>query len=112
MFPQGDKNTQKWFNKQPYSYHLDKAVIKCGQLRADDRQLEKFRYWRDRIIILKQVYDQSRPATPSQWWHDRRNGVQWYTFWVAVVVLFLTIFFGMVQSIEGAIQVYKAYHPS
>lgn len=35
-----------------------------------------------------------------------------YTFWVAAVVLALTIFFGVVQSIEGAIQVYYAAHSS
>jgi hypothetical protein len=29
-----------------------------------------------------------------------------------VVVLVLTIFFGLVQSTEGALQVYKAYHPT
>jgi hypothetical protein len=27
-------------------------------------------------------------------------------------VLCLTIFFGVVQSVEGALQVYKAYHPT
>ncbi|KAF2190101.1 hypothetical protein K469DRAFT_23454 [Zopfia rhizophila CBS 207.26] len=112
LFPQSDKHTQKWFNKLPYSLHLDSKVIKCGQLRVDDRQIEKFKFWHDRLVILKQVFDQSRPATLSQWWYDRRNGVQWYTFWVAILVLFLTTFFGMVQSIEGALQVHKAYHPT
>jgi hypothetical protein len=29
---------------------------------------------------------------------------------VAVLVLFFTILFGLVQSIEGALQVYKAFH--
>jgi preprotein translocase subunit SecG len=32
-----------------------------------------------------------------------------YTFWVAVLVLVLTIFFGLVQSIEGALQVYASF---
>ena len=50
--------------------------------------------------------------TINQWWNDRRNGVQWYTFWVAVLVLILTIVFGMAQTVEGALQVYKAYHPT
>ena len=86
-------------------------LVKCGHLRLDDRQIETYHFYHDRLVILKQAYDQSRPAILKQWWHDRRNGVQWYTFWVAVVVLFLTIFFGIVQSIEGALQVYKAFHP-
>ncbi|KAF2178669.1 hypothetical protein K469DRAFT_731671 [Zopfia rhizophila CBS 207.26] len=101
-----------WLKGYPESYRIDKTLLKCDPLRLDDRQIEKFHFWHDRLIILKQAFDQSRPATISQWWYDRRNGVQWYTFWVAVVVLFLTIFFGIVQSIEGALQVYKAFHPT
>jgi len=80
-----------------------------GHLIADERQIESFSYWRDRLVVLKQVYDESRPNTIAQWWHDRRNGVQWYTFWVAMLVLFLTVFFGLVQSIEGALQVYASF---
>ncbi|KAH8779343.1 hypothetical protein BGZ57DRAFT_821832 [Hyaloscypha finlandica] len=112
LFPQSDKGTAKWFRKQPYSLHIDSQVVKCGRLKADDRQIEKFKFWHDRLVILKQVFDESRPNTLSQWWCDRRNGVQWYTFWVAILVLSLTILFGMVQSIEGALQVYKAYYPT
>lgn len=63
-------------------------------------------------MMLKQAYDETTPRGLPQWWYDRRNGVQWYTFWTAIVVLVLTVFFGLVQSVEGAIQVYKAYHPS
>jgi hypothetical protein len=61
--------------------------------------------------MLKQAFDEATPMKMSQWWHDRRNGYQWYTLWVAVFVLFLTVFFGMVQSVEGALQVWKAFHP-
>lgn len=42
----------------------------------------------------------------------RRDGVQWYTFWTAIVVLILTVFLRLVQSVEGAIQVYEANHLS
>lgn len=44
-----------------------------------------------------------------QWWVDRRIGVDWYMFWIAVLVFAMTIFFGIVQSLEGAMQVYLAY---
>ncbi|KAH0592188.1 hypothetical protein MHUMG1_10044 [Metarhizium humberi] len=98
--------------RHPESYRIDMALLKYDLMRLDHRQIEEFHFWNNRLIILKQAFDQSRPATISQWWWDRRNGVQWYTFWVAIVVLFLTIFFGMAQSVEGALQVYKAFHPS
>ena len=110
LFPQSDIQTQQWLDKLPVSSTVDLGQLQCGQLRAADRQIERFEFWHDRIVILKQQFDESRPLTLSQWWHDRRNGAQWYTFWVAVLVLVLTTFFGLIQSIEGAMQVYKAYH--
>jgi hypothetical protein len=110
LFPKHNRATQKWLNKQ--TTRFDGTIQSCEALRLDERQIERFHFWHDRLIMLKQAFDQSRPANISQWWFDRRNGAQWYTFWVAIWVLFLTIFFGMVQSIEGALQVYKAYHPS
>lgn len=57
-------------------------------------------------MMLKQAFDETQPKTMRQWWYDSRNGVQWYTFWVAMLVLVLTVVFGLVQSIEGALQVY------
>ena len=43
-------------------------------------------------------------------WKDRRKGERWFTFWVAIFIVLLTILFGLAQTIEGAIQVFKAYH--
>jgi len=91
---------------------IDPRLIRCGQLRAPERQIENFNFWYDRIVVLKEAYDESSPASFSQWWNDHRNEERWYTFWVALVILGFTLFFGIVQSVEGALQVYKAYHPS
>lgn len=109
LFPKYDASVRKWYTGQATKHGLDPAVMDSGHLIADERQIENFSYWRDRLVVLKQVYDESRPNTIAQWWHDRRNGVQWYTFWVAMLVLFLTVFFGLVQSIEGALQVYASF---
>jgi hypothetical protein len=91
---------------------IDAQLIKCGRLTPDDRQIQRFVYWHERLGILKEIFDDTKPRTISQFWYDRRNGVQWYTFWVAVLVLILTVFFGVIQSIEGALQAYKAYRPT
>lgn len=114
LFPQHDRESSMWLQSRsgPNCHGTNRELLKCGHLRLEERQQTNFNFWHDRLVILKQAYDESRPATLSQWWLDRRNTVQWYTFWVAIVVLFLTIFFGLVQSIEGALQVYKAYNPT
>lgn len=124
LFPQAefsrargaDRNKTTWLKKLYERYEksncvADRRLTRCGNLNTSERQVQNFKFWRDRLVVLKQAYDEATPSTLSQWWHDRRNGVQWYTFWVAVLVLTLTIFFGLVQSIEGALQVYKAYNP-
>lgn len=105
LFP-ADSETKKWLAQLPGAVQ---SMPRFGRLNSDMRQIEQFQYWRDRIVMLKQVFDDAQPKTLSQWWHDRRSGVQWYTFWVAILVLSLTVFFGLVQSIEGAMQVYASF---
>ncbi|KAI1115813.1 hypothetical protein F5Y14DRAFT_104762 [Nemania sp. NC0429] len=111
----GNKTKREWFQKlcmESRECVIDCQVALCGNLRAEDRQLERFTFWRDRLIILKQVYDDATPKTFQQWWYDRRNGERWSTFWVAVLVLMITIMLGLIQCIESALQVYKAYYPT
>ncbi|KAL2171205.1 hypothetical protein VTG60DRAFT_3516 [Thermothelomyces hinnuleus] len=123
LFPQAQFSNQhsaqgsrrKWFRELRLKYRdAEQTVIEprlalCGAPRSEDRQIERFHYWRDRLVILKQTYDDATPKTLGQWWHDRRNGVQWYTFWVAVLVPVITTFLSAVQAVEGALQVYKAF---
>jgi hypothetical protein len=112
FFPKDDKQTKKWLQALPASSMVDRSLLRCEKLRPDDRQIGRFKFWHDRLIVVKQSFDESRPSKLSQWWYDRRDGYSWYTFWVAVFVLFLTVLFGLVQSIEGALQAYKAYYPT
>lgn len=104
-----------WFvelSKDSRSLSVNPRVIQCDNLNTGARQIGSFKYWRGRLIILKQAYDQATPSIVSQWWHDRRNGERWYTFWVAVLVLIITTTLGVVQCVESGLQMYKAYHTS
>ncbi|KAI1131708.1 hypothetical protein F5Y10DRAFT_44077 [Nemania abortiva] len=109
LLPQNDTKTQEWLAAQIEEHALDPLLGECGSLATHERRFENFNYWNNRLVILKQALDEARPQTLSQWWFDRRNGVQWYTFWVAILVFLVTIFFGLVQSIEGALQVYLSW---
>lgn len=113
LFPEFDVATNKWFEKKSKKKDIDAYANKCGHLGAEDRQIENFHYWRDRLVVLKQVFDEAEPRGLKRWWRDQRRPVQWYNFWLAVALIVgLTLFFGIVQSVEGGIQVWKAYHPS
>jgi hypothetical protein len=113
LFPGSDGGLDAWLRKHAGDKSwIDGEMLKCGRLSPDDRHIEKFHFWRDRLVILKELFDEARPTTLSQWWLDRRDGVRWYTFWVAILVLCLTLLFGLIQCIEGGLQAYKAYHPT
>jgi hypothetical protein len=104
-----------WFQKELNrcsACSIDKEAISCPLLAAKDRQTRKFEFWHDRLVMLKQAFDEADPKTVRQWWLDRRKPVQWFNFWFAVaLVVGLTVLFGTIQSIEGGLQTWKAYHP-
>lgn len=117
LFPRGDKQVSQWLRDQLKMERLlnrvDSETASGRRLKATERQITKFHYWHDRIVILKQAFDESQPKTLRQWWNDRRNPVQWYNFWIAVALIVgLTVFFGIGSLVIGSMQVYKAYHPS
>jgi hypothetical protein len=109
LFPQNNHKSRRWLLAQISEHALDPAIARCGNLRAQNRRFEHFSFWHDRLVILKQAFDESSPRGLRQWWNDRRNSVQWYTFWVAILVFVMTVFFGLVQSVEGALQVYLSW---
>lgn len=113
LFPDSEE-TRKWFKKQAFlsETDIDDNIVHCGYLKAEDRRIDNFKFWRHRLVILKRIFDDSEPSTWHQWWYDRRRGVQRYTFLLAAVALALTVLFSLVQCVVGALQVYKAYHPS
>jgi hypothetical protein len=112
LFPQYDAVSMKWMQRQQSQLQLDSKILECGQLGSEDRQIDKFDYWHDRLVVLKQLFDDAEPRSLIQWWRDRRRPAQWYNFWFAVaLVVGLTLLFGLVQSIEGGFQAYKAYNP-
>ncbi|KAK3387728.1 hypothetical protein B0H63DRAFT_470799 [Podospora didyma] len=110
LFPQDDPTARKWFQKasRKAKTPLDRHIVKAGVLSAEARQFDNFQYWHDRLVVLKQVYDEARPVTIPQWWHDQRHPVEWYAIWTAVVVVALTVIFGLVQCVLSGLQVYIA----
>jgi len=60
---------------------------------------------------LYDVFEQA-PRSVLQMWHDRRNTMQWWTFWLAAVIAAMTVVFGVFSSYTGYRQAFfaeKAY---
>lgn len=111
LIPRANRDCKIWFEKvyTKYAENIDHGAGDVEMLHWA-RSPEKYKYWGQRLITIKMAYDASEPKNLGQWWHDRRRRVEWYTFWVAVLVVFLTIVFGLIQSITGVMQVYYASH--
>jgi hypothetical protein len=100
-----------WYKRQAKKHHLDIWITEQGGLARQDRQLDRFPFFRDRLIILKMYYDEARPQTWRQFWYDRRNGVQFFTIVNATIVTIftlVTIIFGLVQIALASAQLKKS----
>lgn len=117
LFPDTDRGTKRWleteFRTHPLLTQMDCGLLRCGHFRSghSSRRLERFRFWRDRLGMLREAVDEATPPSKAllKALRDTKQGDRWFNSWVAIVAIGLTLFFGLVQSIEGAIQVYKAY---
>jgi hypothetical protein len=58
FFPKGDKETEKWYKKQGNLVELDESILRVPKI---DRGIKEYRYWHDRLVILKTEFDESRP---------------------------------------------------
>ncbi|KAI9796346.1 MAG: hypothetical protein M1833_006351 [Piccolia ochrophora] len=108
LVPYSDLKVRRWYKAIRKELHLDPKAGSCTYLRAGERKIDQFKYWRDRLIMIKETYDDHEPRGLVQFWRDDRKTAQWWTFWIAIAVFF----FAVVQCTVGALQVYKAYHPS
>lgn len=66
------------------------------------RALSPFDYnvWRDRILELYEDVYQSPPASWSQLLKDKRNPQQFWTFWIAIAILVLTVVSTMATVVQ------------
>ena len=108
LLPQSDGPASRWFRRQAVRNHLDMKAGGCPFTKSEDRNTTKFTYWRDRLIIAKEVFDEHEPRGLIQSWRDNRKTAQWWTFWIAIVVFILAV----IQVVQGTLQLYKAFHPS
>ncbi|KAK0733096.1 hypothetical protein B0T26DRAFT_631421, partial [Lasiosphaeria miniovina] len=49
---------------------VDERLARCGTPTADAQKLQNCRIWRDRLITLKEAYDQETPTDFRQWWRN------------------------------------------
>ncbi|EED15536.1 hypothetical protein TSTA_049740 [Talaromyces stipitatus ATCC 10500] len=71
--PKSDPDTEKWYKRQYNTKELDFDILRCGSFPG---RIHEYKYWHNRLVILKEAFDKFWPSTMSQWWNDRRDGIQ------------------------------------
>ncbi len=103
LFPIWDDNTHQFLRKNGKNFHFETPVDYPGP-----RQLSDFFHWRDRLSTLYSEFC-APPPSMTHLFYDRRNVLQWYTFWFAVMIVVLTIIFGLITSVTACLQTKYAY---
>jgi hypothetical protein len=107
------------FPKKPRSNLLIKK-LKLGPLiygiqplPREKRKFAHYTYWSNRLFELEETFrEEKADVSLNQMWKDRSDATAWWSSWMGIAGIYLAISYGTIQCVEGALQVYKAYHPS
>jgi hypothetical protein len=109
LFPGWDlKSTQHLVQLQK-DLQLDPALTQNHFDTPISRVLSDYKFYGSRLDLLNSGFESGKSANIRQLFWDRRNKQQWYTLWIAVAVFILTVFFGIIQSVTGIMQVYASF---
>ena len=109
LIPRTDRQVRKWYTQRQKLYILDPSVLSLEYLKPEKRSIDHFVFWGVRLRKSKQAFDDHEPDGPLQWWRDDRKPVRWWTFWIAALVLLLTVVFGLIQSLISLLQLMKPW---
>ena len=96
IFPFGDDRTKAYLEAEGYVFYGLTLPRHSRYTRAD---LNEFDYWGDRLAILYDLLEQP-PSTLAAMSYDRRNPMQWWTFWLAVFFSIMTLSFGVAGGVN------------
>jgi hypothetical protein len=103
LVPQTKQECNAWLRAQVDVYRLDPFIILDRQVV--ERGKRKYPYWQMRLVALSETFDRKMPTGPVQWWYDRRDMGRWWSYWLVMLGIFLTVLFGLIQSVTGILQV-------
>jgi hypothetical protein len=84
------------------SYLLEQSVYST---------LSDFPVLGERLLKIQKFSYRQSPSRVRDLWRDRRNPLQWYTFWAVLWVGGVTIILGLVQIGLASAQVYYQVYP-
>ncbi|KAH8703632.1 hypothetical protein BGW36DRAFT_443975 [Talaromyces proteolyticus] len=81
-----------------------------GQLQESDTYSVRndFPVFGPRLLILQRYNMRQQPSRVRDLWRDRRNPLQWYTFWAVLWIGGVSIILAVLQVLVGVAQIYLA----
>jgi hypothetical protein len=101
-----DSPLRKWSRR---GWHETTVDLEMGSGEPASREFADYDYWREHLFTLHEAYQHAKPRSLKQFWQDKRDSPKWWTFWLAVLVILLTLVFGLIQSITGIIQITSSH---
>ena len=97
LFPSWDTATRKVLRNRAKDFDLVDSKPRILDLKF-------YPYWKDRLLEVYEGVFQADPEGIGQLWKDRRDPQKFWTFWVAMAILMLTV----VSTGASIIQTYVA----
>lgn len=92
-------------NVFPHSTLTAEGMLQESDTYSAREDFPSFGY---RLLILQRYSLRQQPSRVKDLWRDRRNPLQWYTFWAVVWVGGVSIVLSLLQFLIGAAQLYLA----
>lgn len=92
----------------PGSLFPSSALDMYNQLQESDTYSARddFPIFGPRLLILQRYNMRQQPSRVRDLWRDRRNPLQWYTFWAVLWVGGVSIVLAVLQVLVGVAQIY------
>jgi hypothetical protein len=98
---------------------LPSTIFPSSALDLDDQLQESetdsahddFAVFGPRLLILQRYNMRQQPSKVKDLWRDRRNPLQWYTFWAVLWIGGAGIVLAVLQVLVGIVQVYLTARP-
>lgn len=98
---------------------IEGSLFPLSALTVDDELIESDTYsaqddfptFGNRLLALQRYNMRRQPSKVRDLWRDRRNPLQWYTFWAVIVVGAVGLLLAFLQLAVGLVQMAYAIHP-
>ncbi|KAF2811392.1 uncharacterized protein BDZ99DRAFT_569455 [Mytilinidion resinicola] len=108
--------TQSRFLRRFTKPRIPAELLPASNLDLDNIPIESdtyssrddFPYFGPRLLALQQYNLRQQPSRVRDLWWDRRNPLQWYTFWAVLWVGGISIVLSIFQLVAAVVQAYYA----